>query len=125
MMQAKSVYAEADITERLSRDLPAWRYEGGQLRRAYKTHGFKAAVMAANAVAHLAEAAWHHPDIAISFGKVEVALESHDAGGITDRDFELATKIEQMVAWQPANEGGALTGTPADEPLAAYIKHDR
>jgi pterin-4a-carbinolamine dehydratase len=49
MMQAKSVYAEADITERLSRDLPAWRYEGGQLRRTYKTHGFKAAVMAANA----------------------------------------------------------------------------
>ncbi len=123
-MQAKSVYAEADITERLSRDLPAWRYESGQLRRTYKTHGFKAAVLAANAVAHLAEAAWHHPDIAISFGQVDVALESHDAGGITDRDFELAMKIEQTLAWQPGKEGGALTGTPADEPIAKYIKYD-
>jgi len=123
-MQAKSVYAEEDITARLSRDLPAWRYEDGQLRRIYKTHGFKSAVLVANAVAHLAEVAWHHPDITISFGKVGVAIESHDAGGITDRDFELAAKIEQMVAWQPGEEGGALSGTPGDEPLAAYIKQD-
>ncbi len=123
MMQAQNVHAEAAITARLSRDLPAWRHEGGQLRRTYRVHGFKAAMMVANAVAHLAEAAWHHPDIAISFGKVEVALESHDAGGITDRDFELAAKIEQVVGWQPSVEGGALSGTPEGEPLAAYIKH--
>jgi 4a-hydroxytetrahydrobiopterin dehydratase len=123
-MQAKNVYDESEITKRLSEALPAWRYEGGQLQRTYRTHGFKAAVMVANAVAHLAEVAWHHPDIKISFGQVEVALESHDAGGITDRDFELAAKIEQMVMWQPGKEGGALSGTPEGEALARYLKYD-
>ncbi|MFP4538106.1 MAG: 4a-hydroxytetrahydrobiopterin dehydratase [Dichotomicrobium sp.] len=123
-MQSKGVYEEGDITARLRQDLPNWRYEVGQLRRTYRTHGFKASVLVANAVAHLAEAAWHHPDITISFGRVEVAIESHDVGGITDRDFELAGKIEQVVAWQPSKEGGALTGTPAGESLAKYIKYD-
>jgi len=123
-MQAKNVYDESEITKRLSEALPAWRYEGGQLQRTYRTHGFKAAVLVANAVAHLAEVAWHHPDIKISFGQVEVALESHDAGGITDRDFELAAKIEQMIMWQPGKEGGALSGTPEGEALARYLKYD-
>jgi len=123
-MQAKNVYGESDITARLSGELSHWRYEGGQLRRTYRTHGFKAAVMAANAVAHLAEAAWHHPDITISFGRVEVAIESHDAGGITDRDFELAAKIEAVLMWQPGKQGGALTGTPEGEAIAKYIKYD-
>jgi len=123
-MQAKNVYDESEITKRLSEALPAWRYEGGQLQRTYRTHGFKAAVLVANAVAHLAEVAWHHPDIKISFGQVEVALESHDAGGITDRDFELAAKIEQMIMWQPGKEGGALSGTPDGEALARYLKYD-
>jgi len=123
-MQAKNVYDESEITKRLNEALPAWRYEGGQLRRTYRTHGFKAAVLVANAVAHLAEVAWHHPDIKISFGQVEVALESHDAGGITDRDFELAAKIEQMIMWQPGKEGGALSGTPDGEALARYLKYD-
>lgn len=123
-MQAKTIYDDSEITTRLSDALPAWRYEGGQLRRTYRTHGFKAAVMVANAVAHLAEVAWHHPDIKISFGQVEVALESHDAGGITDRDFDLAAKIEQMIMWQPGKEGGALSGTPEGEALARYLKYD-
>lgn len=123
-MQAKGTYQESDITARLSKALPHWRYEGGQLRRTYRAHGFKGAVMVANAVAHLAEAAWHHPDITISFGRVEVAIESHDVGGITDRDFELADKIEQLIMWQPGKEGGALTGTPDNEPIARYVKYD-
>jgi len=123
-MQAKNVYDESEITKRLSEALLSWRYEGGQLQRTYRTHGFKAAVLVANAVAHLAEVAWHHPDIKISFGQVEVALESHDAGGITDRDFELAAKIEQMIMWQPGKEGGALSGTPEGEALARYLKYD-
>jgi len=123
-MQSKNVYDESEISQRISRDLPGWRYQGGQLRRSYRTHGFKASVMVANAVAHIAEAAWHHPDITISFGQVSVAIESHDVGGITERDFELAGKIESVVMWQPGKEGGALTGTPDNEPLARYIKYE-
>jgi 4a-hydroxytetrahydrobiopterin dehydratase len=63
--------------------------------------------MVVNAVGHLAEAAWHHPDITASYAWVEVRLMTHSAKGITDKDFELAKKIEDVVHWQPAaREGG-------------------
>ena len=69
--------------------------------------------MVINAVGHLAEAAWHHPDIAASYAWVEVKLQNHSAKGITDKDFELARKIEDchLVA-SGGKEGGALEGTP-------------
>ena len=79
--------------------------------------------MVVNAIGHLAEAAWHHPDIALSWDRVEVALSTHDAGGISDRDFELARKIEDFIDWRPARDGGALEGTP-DDPRFAYLSHD-
>ena len=69
--------------------------------------------MVINAVGHLAEAAWHHPDIAASYAWVEVKLQNHSAKGITDKDFELARKIEDFVSWRPGKEGGALEGTPS------------
>ena len=61
--------------------------------------------MVINAVGHLAEAAWHHPDITASYAWVEVRLQNHAAKGITDKDFELANKIEDVVHWQPGKEG--------------------
>ena len=54
---------------------------------------------------------------------VEVGLQNHDARGITDKDFELAAKIDAVVMWQPGREDGALTGTPADDPRFSYIKY--
>ena len=62
--------------------------------------------MVINAVGHLAEVAWHHPDITASYAWVEVRLMNHAAKGITDKDFALAKKIEEVVHWQPALEGG-------------------
>ena len=81
-------------------------------------------MMAVNTVGHLAEAAWHHPEIAASYPWVEVSLQSHDAKGITDKDFALAQKIEEVVQWQPAKESGVLEGTPANDERYAYIKYD-
>ena len=52
-------------------------------------------------------------------------LKNHAAKGITDKDFELAKKIEDVVHWQPGKEGGALEGTPADDMRFAYIKYDK
>ena len=69
--------------------------------------------MVINAVGHLAEAAWHHPDLTASYAWVEVRLMTHDHKGVTDKDFQLARKIEEVVQWQPGLEGGALEGTPA------------
>ena len=80
--------------------------------------------MVINAVGHLAEAAWHHPDITASYAWVEVRLQNHAAKGITDKDFELAKKIEEVVQWQPV-KGGALEGTPQQDARFAYIKYDK
>ena len=58
-------------------------------------------MMAVNTVGHLAEAAWHHPDLTVSYAWFEVRLTTHDAKGITDKDFELAKKIEEVIGWRP------------------------
>jgi 4a-hydroxytetrahydrobiopterin dehydratase len=121
--EKERTYTEDETKARLQRELPRWRLENGFIQRKYQTHGWKGTLMVINAVGHLAEAAWHHPDLAASFSWVEVRLQNHEAGGITDKDFALARKIEDVVLWQPAKEGGALTGTPADARFA-YIKYD-
>lgn len=123
MASTERTYTEAEILDRLRRDLPRWRCEGGHIVRAFRTSGWKSTLMVVNTVGHLAEAAWHHPDLAVSYGRVEVRLQNHAAKGVTDKDFELAAKIEEVVGWQPGSEDGALTGTPSD-PRFAYIKYD-
>ena len=124
MSAEKKVYAEKDIIARLGVDLPHWRYENGWLRRKYKTHSWKGTLMVINTVGHLSEAAWHHPDISASYAWVEVKLMTHDAKGVTDKDFELARKIEEVICWQPGQAAGALDGTPVNYQRFAYIKYD-
>jgi len=118
------VYLEAEVIEKLQQSLPNWYLESGWIRRKYKTSGWKATLMVVNTVGHLAEAAWHHPDLTVSYAFVIVKLCTHDKKGITDKDFELAAKIEQVIGWQPASEGGALEGTPNDDARFKYIKYD-
>jgi 4a-hydroxytetrahydrobiopterin dehydratase len=120
---AERTYSEDEVRQRLETGLPRWRLDDGAILRRYDTNGWKATLMVINTVGHLAEAAWHHPDIAASWGWVEVRLSTHSAKGITDKDFELAAKIDEVVMWQPAKEGGALEGTPAD-PRFVYVKYD-
>ena len=117
------VYELDEIEARLRRELPHWHYENGWIRRTFRTASWKGTLMVINAVGHLAEAAWHHPDLRASYAFVEVKLQTHSAKGITDKDFELAKKIEDVVHWQPGKAGGALEGTPKDE-RHAYIKYD-
>ena len=91
--------------------LPGWYYEDGWIRRQYKTDGWPTTLMLVNQIAYLAEAAWHHPDLSVTWAKVTVKLKTHSENGITDKDFELARKIEEVALWRPA-EGSALEGTP-------------
>ncbi|MDP3087798.1 MAG: 4a-hydroxytetrahydrobiopterin dehydratase [Methylotenera sp.] len=123
-MTASKVYSAEEVEAKLKVVLPHWFLEDGWIRRKYKTSGWKATLMVVNTVGHLAEAAWHHPDLTVSYAFVIVKLCTHDAKGITDKDFELATKIEQVISWQPAKERGALTGTPIDDVRFKYIKYD-
>jgi 4a-hydroxytetrahydrobiopterin dehydratase len=115
---------DADVTNWLAAHLPSWRLEDGFVRRTYKTHGWKGTLMVINTVGHLAEAAWHHPDITASYAWVEVRLVTHSAKGVTMMDLELARKIEDVVGWHPSRaDGSSLEGTPADARFA-YIKYD-
>jgi 4a-hydroxytetrahydrobiopterin dehydratase len=97
--------------------------EKGWIRRKYKTSGWKGTLMVVNTVGHLSEAAFHHPDLTVSYAFVTVKLMNHAAKGITNKDFELARKIEEVVTWQPGLEDGSLEGTPED-PQFKYIKYD-
>jgi 4a-hydroxytetrahydrobiopterin dehydratase len=116
-------YSADEVAARLKDELPHWYFEDGWIRRKYKTSGWKATLMVVNTVGHLAEAAWHHPDLTVSYAFVIVKLMNHQAKGITDKDFELAKKIEDVVQWKPG-EGSALEGTPNDDPRFKYLKYD-
>jgi 4a-hydroxytetrahydrobiopterin dehydratase len=118
------VYTTEDVEARLAEELPAWRLEDGWIRRKYKTGGWKGTLMVVNTVGHLAEAAWHHPDLTVSYAFVTVKLMNHAAKGITEKDFALAKKIEEVVLWRPgADDGAVLEGTP-DDPRFKYLKYD-
>jgi len=81
----------------LLQTLPNWQIEGGELVRAFKFEDFLAAMRFVNKVAELAEAAGHHPDIDIRYNKVRLALVTHDAGGLTKKDFDLAGQADRAL----------------------------
>ena len=110
MAQKEATFSEVEITERL-RPLPGWYFEEGWIRRVYKTDGWPTTLMLVNAIGYLAEAAYHHPDLAVTYARVTVKLMTHSAGGITSKDFELARQIEDVALWRPP-AGGGLEGTP-------------
>lgn len=114
-------YAEAEIADRLKGELKHWRFANGALVRVYRTKDWKSTLLAAGAVAHLAEAAWHHPELVLNYPSLEVRLSTHSANGITDKDFELAARIESVVGWRPGAGGGALEGVPEN---VGYIQPD-
>jgi 4a-hydroxytetrahydrobiopterin dehydratase len=91
--------------------LDDWYYEDGWIRRKYNTDGWPTTLMLVNAIGYLCEAAWHHADLAVTWGKLWVKLTTHSSGGITDNDFALARKIEDTVLWRP-EEGSSLEGSP-------------
>ena len=87
MAEKERVYSEDEIVARLKRDLPHWNFEDGWIRRKYKTHSWKGTLMVINTVGHLAEAAWHHPDITASYAWVEVRLMNHAGKGRDRQGF--------------------------------------
>ena len=101
----------SEIAERL-KALPGWRVEGGAIVRDYTTDGWPTTLMLVNAIGFFAEAADHHPDLNVSWGKVQVKLWTHSAGGVTASDVELARVIEQTALWRPQAGQSDLRGTP-------------
>ena len=89
--------SEKDISTRLGA-VPSWQIERGELVRRFQFADFRAAMAFVNKVADAAESAQHHPDIDIRYNKVRLALVTHDAGGLTAKDFDLAAEANEINA---------------------------
>lgn len=88
---------DAKAIEPLLAQVKHWEVvDGHQLRRAWKFPDFRSALTFVNRVGEVAEAEGHHPDIALGWGRVEITLSTHAAGGLTDNDFILAAKIDRL-----------------------------
>lgn len=87
--------AQSEIKERAG-VLSNWNIEGSELQCTRKFKDFIQAVEFVNKLVEPAEAAGHHPDLEISYNKVKIKLTTHDAGGLTQKDFDLAEVISQI-----------------------------
>jgi 4a-hydroxytetrahydrobiopterin dehydratase len=85
------------IDERLA-SLPDWSLTGDAMQRTFSFDNFVQAIAFVNKVAELAEKHQHHPDILVRYKKVTLTLSTHDAGGLTDKDFELARELDKLLA---------------------------
>ena len=106
----EKIYSEAEIAGKLA-GIPNWEFRDGWIRRSYRTPGWSHTMMLVNTIGYLADAAYHHPDLSVGYAKVTVKLQTHRVSGITDHDFELAKRIEEIATWTPP-EGSALEGFP-------------
>jgi 4a-hydroxytetrahydrobiopterin dehydratase len=78
------------------KSVPEWKKNGPAIMRTYQFNDFVAAVKFVNAAAKLAQKAWHHPDIDIRWNQVTFTLTTHDAGGLTGKDFALARRFDRL-----------------------------
>lgn len=92
-----TVLSASEIDQALEK-LPGWSRQGKTIQKVCQFGNFLEAMEFVNKIAVAAEAANHHPDIAISYNKVTLALVSHDSGGVTQRDIRMAGKINDVRA---------------------------
>jgi 4a-hydroxytetrahydrobiopterin dehydratase len=90
-----TVLNEQELSDQL-RSLDGWELTDGALRKRFSFEDFAAALAFANRVGGAAEAANHHPDLAVGWGYVEVAWVSHDEGGVTERDTQMAARCDEL-----------------------------
>ncbi len=98
------VFNEAEVKSYLKTHLKNWFYLDNSIRRCYVTRDWKSGLLVAGAVAHLAEVGWHHPELDVCYESVTVKFSTHNAGGITRKDFEMAEKVENLVTWSPSED---------------------
>lgn len=77
-------------------NVPEWSESGGVIQRTYLFKDFVGSLAFVNKVAQLAELRQHHPDILIRWNKVTLSLSTHDSGGITHKDFDLAAECDRL-----------------------------
>jgi 4a-hydroxytetrahydrobiopterin dehydratase len=90
-----ALLSDEDIKERL-KELDGWRQRGEYIVKSFDRGDFVGSVKFVDSLVGPAEEMGHHPDIAISWSQVEVAISTHAQGGLTENDFELAKKVEAL-----------------------------
>ncbi len=112
MAQDLKAYSEEEARARLAElGLGKWFVENGWIRRKYSTDGWQTTLQTVNALGFLCEAGYHHADLEVTWGRVLVKLKTHSQRAITEMDFEMARRMEDLVLWRPA-AGQALSGNP-------------
>ncbi len=114
-MATERALSQEEVDRKLQ-GLGHWRHENGAIRRSYPTDGWRGSLLVANAIGFICEAADHHADVLVTWPRVDVALSTHSAGGITEKDFEVARLIEAQIRWKPA-AGSSLSG-----PAKPFVK---
>lgn len=90
------VLSKEDL-KRLLKKVPEWEIDGKKIVRSIEFDGFTEAVDFLTEVAEVAEDEGHHPDVDIRYGKVVLMLTTHDAGGVTETDVEVAQRLDNLI----------------------------
>jgi pterin-4a-carbinolamine dehydratase len=94
--------------------LPGWASDGAWITREYHTDGWRTTMLVVGAIAFVAEAANHHPDLGVHWDRVTVRLQTHSAGGVSEKDLQLAERLEQTITWKPVGGFPGLEGQSGD-----------
>ena len=105
------VLPDDEIERRLKGDLPGWWYEGRWIRRKYNTDGWLTTLALVNTIGYVAEAAGHHPDLEVTWGKVWVKLRTHSSNGVTG-----------AISPSPSESRTRCCGSPAQIPNGGHAQ---
>ena len=113
-----------EIEERLKKSIPYWQFKDGFISRQYRTSGWPETLLLVNTIGHFCQAGWHHPELEVSYSLVAVKFVTHDIGGVTEKDFMIASKLEETLMWRPVwqEAPGNIGGT--DNSVPPYILYD-
>lgn len=89
-------YTEKQVLEKL-KDFEGWEFDDNAIHTAFEFENFKETFTIMTRIAFEAERLEHHPDWANVYNKLHITLSTHDAGGVTDKDFEFASVIDQLI----------------------------
>lgn len=103
MSDPQSILSPAETADDLART--AFVHTGDRIDGAYRTDDFASAVELLDEVAAIADGMNHHPDVRLGWGRIEFELSSHDVGGVTARDVELARRIDAIADGRGARPG--------------------
>ena len=118
------VLKKEEIDKRIKQSIPYWQFKDGFISRKYRTAGWPATLMLVNTIGHFCQAGWHHPDLEVSYSEVIIKLVTHDIGGVTEKDFVLAERLEEAITWRPEWPDAPGNGDESNSSIPPYMLYD-